>query len=87
MQWDYGKFVLQQLDYSPSFCTSDTAPRWLSARRKLGLRRSLIVKYHLITNMMKFSRQMIIGIIAYGMPRLLSIALAHKFWTFPTLNL
>ena len=23
MQWDYGKFILKQLDYSPSFSTSD----------------------------------------------------------------
>ena len=24
MQWDYGKFRLKQLDYSPSFSTSDS---------------------------------------------------------------
>ena len=24
MQWDYGKFILKQLDYSPSFSTSDS---------------------------------------------------------------
>ena len=23
MQWDYGKFILKQLDYSPSFSTSE----------------------------------------------------------------
>ena len=33
MPWDYGKFILKQLDYPPSFSTSDT----LSACRKLGL--------------------------------------------------
>ena len=36
-----GKFILKQLDYSPSLSTSDSvdsaAPRWLTARRKLGL--------------------------------------------------
>ena len=24
MQWDYGKFLLKQLDYLPSFSTSDS---------------------------------------------------------------
>ena len=29
MQWDYGKFILKQLDYSPSFSTSDSQARSL----------------------------------------------------------
>ena len=37
MQWDYGTFIVKQLDYLPSFSTSDIAPRWLSARKKLEL--------------------------------------------------
>ena len=24
MQWDYGKFILKQLDYEPEFSTSDS---------------------------------------------------------------
>ena len=45
MQWDYGKFILKQLDYSPSFSTivNKAAPRWLSARRKLELVVQLLI--------------------------------------------
>ena len=39
--WLYGKFILKQLDYSPSFSTS--ALRWPSARRKLVLVVKLLI--------------------------------------------
>ena len=31
MQWHYGKFILKQLDYSPSFSTSDSLVDYLLA--------------------------------------------------------
>ena len=39
--WDYGKFILKQLDYSPPrflrAIVNSATPCWLSARRQLGL--------------------------------------------------
>ena len=40
MQWDYGKFILKQLDYSPSFSMSDSQ---LCSKKTRA--RSLIVNY------------------------------------------
>ena len=47
MQWDYGKFILKQLDYSPSFSTSDSQLDCasLTIRSWKTRARSLIVKY------------------------------------------
>ena len=48
MQWDYGKCILKQLDYSPSFSTSDSqlgcASLTICSQKTRA--RSLIVKYH-----------------------------------------
>ena len=46
MQWDYGKFILKQLEYSPSFSTSDShwlgCASWTICSQKTRVR-SLIV--------------------------------------------
>ena len=49
MQWDYGKFILKQLDYSPSFSASDNQLGCASLTIcSLKTRaRSLIVKYYI----------------------------------------
>ena len=35
MQWDYGKFILKQLDYSPSFSTRDSQLKRPQPKRQL----------------------------------------------------